>query len=305
MKNFKYFPISEAQKRWSIYLTDCGKETIPARYKNYPPPDTPLSRTFTWQEGRILDDYYLVYIVKGEGFYENQKTGLQKVKAGTAFIVFAQEWYRHRPDPKTGWESLWIGFQGDYINRLVPGFISPDQPIFVLNRPVEFEMAMRDFVEGMVEAPLEYPLSTGGEVLALLGRLLELKEMNEPGTKYFYAVRKAQAHILRHAFETIDYHRLAQQIGVSETTFRRAFLKLAHQTPLQFQLAIRLKHACKLLEETDFPIAEIAQKVGFDLHHYFTRLFKEKLGCSPTYYKDRHTRRTNTRMVLLPKSCKK
>jgi AraC-like DNA-binding protein len=252
-----------------------------------------------------LDDYYLVYIVKGEGFYENQKTGLQKVKAGTAFIVFAQEWYRHRPDPKTGWESLWIGFQGDYINRLVPGFISPDQPIFVLNRPVEFEMAMRDFVEGMVEAPLEYPLSTGGEVLALLGRLLELKEMNEPGTKYFYAVRKAQAHILRHAFETIDYHRLAQQIGVSETTFRRAFLKLAHQTPLQFQLAIRLKHACKLLEETDFPIAEIAQKVGFDLHHYFTRLFKEKLGCSPTYYKDRHTRRTNTRMVLLPKSCKK
>jgi AraC-like DNA-binding protein len=305
MKNFKYFPISEAQKRWSIYLTDCGKETIPARYKNYPPPDTPLSRTFTWQEGRILDDYYLVYIVKGEGFYENQKTGLQKVKAGTAFIVFAQEWYRHRPDPKTGWESLWIGFQGDYINRLVPGFISPDQPIFVLNRPVEFEMAMRDFVEGMVEAPLEYPLSTGGEVLALLGRLLELKEMNEPGTKYFYAVRKAQAHILRHAFETIDYHRLAQQIGVSETTFRRAFLKLAHQTPLQFQLAIRLKHACKLLEETDFPIAEIAQKVGFDLHHYFTRLFKEKLGCSPTYYKDHHTRRTNTRMVLLPKSCKK
>jgi len=291
VKNFKYFPISESQKRWALYLTDCGKESIPERYKSYPPPETPHSRTFTWKEGRVLDDYYLVYIAKGEGFYENKKSGLQKVKAGTAFIVFAHEWYRHRPDPKTGWESIWIGFQGDYVKRLVSGFISSDHPIFVLSRPVEFEMAIRDFVEGMVEAPLEYPLSTGGEVLALLGRLLELKEMNEPGTKYFYAVRKAQAHILRHAFETIDYHRLAKQIGVSETTFRRAFLKLAHQTPLQFQLSIRLKHACKLLEETDFPIAEIAQKVGFPLPHYFTRLFKEKIGRSPTRYKDFHTKK--------------
>lgn len=305
MKNFKYFPISESQRRWGIYVADCGKENIPARYKNYPPPETPHSRTFTWQEGRVLDDYYLVYIAKGEGFYENQHTGLQKVKAGTAFIVFTKEWYRHRPDPKTGWESLWIGFQGDYIQRLIPGFLSPEQPIFVLNRPVEFEMAMRDFVEGMVDAPLEYPLSIGGEILALLGRLLELKEMNEPGTKYFYAIRKAQAHILRHAFETIDYHRLAKQIGVSETTFRRAFLKLAHQTPLQFQLSIRLKHACRLLEETDFPIAEIAQKVGFTLPHYFTRIFTEKMGCSPLHHKKRHVEQLNTNTVRLPKSCKK
>jgi AraC-like DNA-binding protein len=305
MKNFKYFPISEAQKRWAIYLTDCGKESIPARYKNYPPPETPHSHTFTWQEGRILDDYALVYIVKGEGFYENKKSGLQKVKAGTAFIVFAHEWYRHRPNPKTGWECLWFGFQGDYVQRLIPGFISPAQPIFTLNRPVEFEMAMRDFVEGMVDAPLEYPLSTGGEVLALLGRLLELKEMNEPGTKYFYAVRKAQAHILRHAFETIDYHRLAKQIGVSETTFRRAFLKLSRQTPLQFQLSIRLKHACKLLEETDFPITEIAQKAGFTLPHYFTRIFKEKMGHSPSDYKNITLQKKNKNKHILPKSCKK
>jgi AraC-like DNA-binding protein len=291
MKNFKYFPISESQKRWGIYLTDCGKEMIPARYKNYPPPETPHSRTFTWREGRVLDDYYLVYIAKGEGFFENQNTGLQKVKAGTAFIVFAHEWYRHRPDPKTGWECLWIGFQGDAIKRLIPGFIAPKQPIFALNRPVEFEMAMRDFVEGMVDAPVEYPLSTGGEVLALLGRLLELKEMDEPGTKYFYAVRKAQAHILRHAFETIDYHKLASQIGVSETTFRRNFLKLTHQTPLQFQLSIRLKHACKLLEETDFPVSEIAQKIGFELPHYFTRLFTAKMRSSPKQYRNSFAKR--------------
>jgi AraC-like DNA-binding protein len=166
-------------------------------------------------------------------------------------------------------------------------------------------MAMRDFVEGMVDAPLEFPLSTGGEVLALLGRLLELKEMTEPGTKYFYAVRKAQAHILRHAFETIDYHRLAKQIGVSETTFRRAFLKLAHQTPLQFQLSIRLKHACKLLEETDFPITEIAQMAGFALPHYFTRIFKENIGRSPSDYKNNYIQKSSKNSQIPPKSCKK
>lgn len=305
MKNFKYFPISQAQQSWGIYLTDCGKESIPAGYTSYPPPETPQSRAFTWAKGRILDDYQLVYIARGEGFYENKKAGLQKVKAGTAFLVFADEWYRHRPDPKTGWECLWVSFKGDYAKRLVAEFFSSEKPLFTLSRPVELELAMRDFVEGMVEAPLEFPLSTGGEVLALLGRLIELNQVNEPGAKYYYAIRKAQAHILRYAFKTIDYHRLAKQIGVSETTFRRAFLKLAHQTPLQFQLAIRLKHACRLLEETDFPIAEIAQKVGFTLPHYFTRIFTEKLGASPLHYKKRHAERIKTSTTHLPKSCKK
>ena len=78
------------------------------------------------------------------------------------------------------------------------------------------------------------------------------------------------------------------RLGISETTFRRNFLKLTRQTPLQFQLSIRLKHASKLLEETDFPVAEIAEKVGFDLPHYFTRLFTDKLGCSPKQHRDAH-----------------
>jgi AraC-like DNA-binding protein len=286
MKNFKYFPISDAQQRWGIYLTDCGKESILAGYKSYPPPETPGSHVFTWREGRVLKEYYLVYVAKGQGFYENRKAGLQKVKAGSAFIVFANEWYRHRPDPETGWESLWIGFQGDTAKRLVTSFLRPDNPIVTLHRPVEFEMTLRDFVEGMVEAPLEYPLSTGGEILALLGHLIEQKEMNEPGAKYYYAIRKAQSYILRHAFEKIDYYKLATQIGISETTFRRNFLNLAHSTPLQFQLLIRLKHASKLLEETDFPVSEIALKVGFDLPHYFTRLFTAKLGYSPKQHRD-------------------
>jgi AraC-like DNA-binding protein len=291
MKNFKYFPISQIQQEWGIYLTDCGKETIPPNYKSYPPAETPETHAFTWQKGRILKEYYLVYVAKGRGFYENRKTGLHTIAAGSVFIVFASEWYRHRPDPATGWECLWVGFQGEMAQRLVNRFFSPKEPVIALSKSMDFEIAMRDFVENTVEAPLAYPLSTGGQILELLGRLLELKEMDEPGSKYYYAIRKAQAHILHHAFETIDYHKLASKIGVSETTFRRNFLKLAHQTPLQFQLTIRLKHACKLLEETDFPISEIAQKIGFELPHYFTRLFTAKMGHSPKQHRNSFTKR--------------
>lgn len=290
MKNFRYFPISEEQEKWGIYLTDCGKEDIPAGYALYPPPGTPESHTFTWYTGRVLKEFYLVYIARGSGLYESRKAGLRTVQAGSAFLVFANEWYRHQPMPETGWEALWIGFQGDYAQRLVTRFLSPAEPIVTLHRSVEFEMAIRDFVEGLVEAPLEYPLSTGGEILSILGHLIESKTVHAPGAKYHYAIRKAQSYILHHAFEKIDYERLASHIGVSETTFRRNFLKLTHQTPLQFQLSIRLKHARKLLEETDFPIAEIAEKAGFELHHYFTRIFTWKTGCSPKQYREAHAK---------------
>lgn len=290
MKNFRYFPISEVQQRWGIYLTDCGKEDIPPGYTSYPPEGTPESHTFTWHKGRVLKEFYLVYVSRGRGRYESRKAGLRAVPAGSAFIVFANEWYRHLPDPETGWEALWIGFQGAFAKRLVARFFSPNEPIVTLSRAVEFEMAMRDFIEGMVEAPLEYPLSTGGDILSLLGHLIEQKEGSEPGAKYFYAIRKAQAHILRHAFEKIDYHKLASQLGISETTFRRNFLKLTRLTPLQFQLSIRLKHASNLLEETDYSITEIAEKAGFELPHYFTRLFSAKMGCSPKQHRDTHNK---------------
>lgn len=47
----------------------------------------------------------------------------------------------------------------------------------------------------------------------------------------------------------------------------------------------RLDKAVEFLREGKYSISDIAMMVGYDNFSYFSRLFKEKKGCSPKEYK--------------------
>ena len=47
----------------------------------------------------------------------------------------------------------------------------------------------------------------------------------------------------------------------------------------------RLEIAKKLLSQSDLNISEIAYKVGLNSKSYFSKLFKDRYGLSPTDYK--------------------
>ena len=50
---------------------------------------------------------------------------------------------------------------------------------------------------------------------------------------------------------------------------------------------LRLKEACRLMEDTNESISEIALTVGFSDPNYFTNLFKRNFGLSPSKYKNK------------------
>ena len=52
----------------------------------------------------------------------------------------------------------------------------------------------------------------------------------------------------------------------------------------EFIRTIRLKKAIKLMEESNLNISEIAYKVGFSSHSYFTKCFREQYGKSPSAF---------------------
>ncbi len=51
---------------------------------------------------------------------------------------------------------------------------------------------------------------------------------------------------------------------------------------------VRLDTAQKLLLDTDKTVIQIAGEVGFEDVRYFTRVFKQSLGCTPTEYRRQH-----------------
>ena len=61
--------------------------------------------------------------------------------------------------------------------------------------------------------------------------------------------------------------------------------ELAPDTPLSYLTKLRIKHLCLLLDSTDLPISEAAEKSGFVDISNLSRIFKKHTGMSPSAYR--------------------
>ena len=76
----------------------------------------------------------------------------------------------------------------------------------------------------------------------------------------------------------------AWSLSMSKRNAYRKIKALTNQSINDFIKIIRLKMAIKLLEERKLTISEIAFKVGFTSHAYFTKCFRKQFGKSPSEY---------------------
>jgi AraC-like DNA-binding protein len=85
--------------------------------------------------------------------------------------------------------------------------------------------------------------------------------------------------------ESITVRSLAAQVHLTPSYLIRLFKEHTGYTPGQYLLRIRLKAAARYLQESDLPIKAIAEKIGFNSIHYFTRRFKHQYGDSPASWR--------------------
>lgn len=66
----------------------------------------------------------------------------------------------------------------------------------------------------------------------------------------------------------------------------RVFKKMTGQTIFGRLTDIRIEHAKRLMEQTNMHSKVIGQRVGYPDEYYFSRVFKQHVGMSPTAYAD-------------------
>lgn len=72
------------------------------------------------------------------------------------------------------------------------------------------------------------------------------------------------------------------------TTLLKQHTGMSYKELVQYQ---RLKYAEKLLANTQLPITEIANSIGYENISFFYRKFKQAYGCLPKEYRKKHTSR--------------
>lgn len=86
--------------------------------------------------------------------------------------------------------------------------------------------------------------------------------------------------------ENFRIEELYHQLGISRVQLHRKLTALTGQPTSNFIRSFRLHKARKLLLETDKNVSEIAYETGFSDPNYFTRVFMQENGITPTDFRN-------------------
>lgn len=77
---------------------------------------------------------------------------------------------------------------------------------------------------------------------------------------------------------------LAKKCDISEIYFRKLFTEKYKTTPKQYIIDVRINKAKQLLTDGVLKINVISEKCGFSNPYHFCRVFRQKVGLTPTEY---------------------
>ncbi len=282
---FRYFPQDIDRRQWGLHLTTVGwLQSSPN--EEYPPRQHPTSYYYTWATGRKLAEYQISLVFSGHGVAEFARGKPTDVESGSLILIAPGRWHRCRPDENTGWGTLWFGFNGKMAQPIVRSIFRTDEcAVLPLAQSTEFKYAAIRLIARALKDAVNKPFTVVGELATLLGRLADGDFNADDKVANADAIRNAQFEIARRHVEVIDFHELAESIGVPYNTFRQNFAAETGMSPLQFQLSERLRTAKNLVANTDMPIQEIARRTGFSSAAYFTRFFRNATKMSPCEYR--------------------
>ena len=283
----KYMSGTNVEEKWGLYIDTAGFSKVHA-HQSYPKNcEHPSTHTFSWNNGRILRGHQLIYISRGGGIFESEFMEPKEISEGTCLFLHAGVWHRYKPNTDSGWDEYWIGFNGTYANDLMQNdFFNVKYPFIYAGLSHELLNLFHKLIETIQTAQSGYQQISAGIMLQILeclySRSLYSGTTKSPTGRL---IEKAKFLLQESLEKQIDLEQMARDLPMGYSSFRKEFKRITGEPPNQFLLTLRLNKARYLLENSTLTISEIAENTGFESVYYFSKLFKNKMGKSPKFYR--------------------
>jgi AraC-like DNA-binding protein/quercetin dioxygenase-like cupin family protein len=87
-----------------------------------------------------------------------------------------------------------------------------------------------------------------------------------------------------HMGEELTLSAISASLRIAKTRLKDEFKKQTGQSIMKYYLRMRLEQAKTLIREETYNFSEIAERLGFNSPHYFSKAFKKAMGMNPTEY---------------------
>ncbi|TZF86482.1 AraC family transcriptional regulator (plasmid) [Pedobacter sp. BS3] len=125
--------------------------------------------------------------------------------------------------------------------------------------------------------------------LALSTELEELSDKSHSSTHIdTILMDKIYTYLSHHFKDDINLDEIAEVAHLSTSAFCKYFKKHTQKTFSEFLNEVKIRHACKLLIETDYSVSQVCYESGFKSLTNFNRQFKTITQLTPHGYRRQH-----------------
>ena len=235
-----------------------------------------------------LQSYLFIIVEKGSGMlkYNGREYELTK---GSCVFIDCRKSYSHQPDPDDLWTLSWCHFYGPTLASIYNKYCERGgRPSFEPFDTKSFADVLGDLIclskssEHMRDMLINEKLST-------LLRLI-MAESWHPEDKALpvkkASVLEVKTYLDENYESKISLDSLCAKFFISKHYLTHSFKEQFGMTITSYLLSVRITHAKQLLRFTNKSVEEIGYEVGIGAPHYFSRVFKEVEGVSPTVYRE-------------------
>ena len=268
-----YIFSNEYSKNLDAMIYTCGYETC-APGHSYGP--------------AVRSGYLIHYIISGKGIYKTDGH-IFRLREGDAFLIRPDSLIYYEADQNHPWTYTWMGFQGLKMKEYFSRTSLLDTPVF----HYEKDDRVRLCHDKMFEA---YHLKTNRDLMmnSILYEYLYLlaskfpRNAVSPREKHISYVEDALRYIENNFDHNISIRDLADYLHIERSYLYRLFKNFTGVSLQEYLLDYRMRRACSLLTETNLSVGDISRSVGYGDALYFSRIFRQKKGMTPTQFrKDR------------------
>ena len=165
-------------------------------------------------------------------------------------------------------------------------FFSENSPVIQIGFNERLLQSFHEIFELVLMEKAGYQQICSGLIIYLLSTIISIKKNeNFEGKQIEQTIQRACLSIRENIDQNINIQKLARDLNIDYSLFRKMFKVYTGISPGQYHLSLRIRQAKDLLINTDLSIKEISYRLGFESIYYFSRVFKSKTGINPTEYK--------------------
>lgn len=214
-------------------------------------------------------------------------------------ILFTPDHHQSYHGDGCGLSDNWIHFLGDSAETLARHHAIPLNQVFrlaqagfvpALINEMRTEIHRKDpHYEEMIDLLLR-------QLFLQLQRHIELadrKRLSGRQAELAVLIGELQTRVLGNLDHPWTIEEMAREIHLSRSRFMGLYREFYDISPIEDLIRARIKHAQWLLTATTLSVGQVADECGFGSLYHFSRLFKKRVGSSPSEFASKFGKATS------------